>query len=478
MYRKLFFRIIILLYLNYLYCIIVLPLDTLPRENYELIYEINSPKDIIDQENRNSLFTTYEIGTPVQKVPLIMKPKLNFYTITSVFPVPNSEIDKYHKKFNFSDNFFIKYDFYNEIKSNSSIINWCRESEYYIAEECCSVNDTIIFYTNINMDNKLIKNINFEMMRNVEDNITGEIGLNIYDELGRSYNTFLGILKKNDLIDNYNWYFDFDSWNNKKGKLVIGSLPHEDYPNIYSEDNLYYTPSVQLSRLSYMEMKFDKVYINNNENKILLNTQAELRYDSNIIIGDLNYEKYILPKIDYLIKQEKCFNNTVRDFEYYHLYNFYYCINEKNIKNKIIEIFPSIYFYSNDFNNTFEININELLFEKDNYIYIPIIFNDITRKWSLGKVFSLKYKFVFNQDKKQIGYYKSLKEEKEEPKNYGIYIKITIFIVLAIILIVLGIAIGKMLSKSRKKRANELTDDYEYYMDENNENKCNINNDN
>ena len=35
-----------------------------------------------------------------------------------------------------------------------------------------------------------------------------------------------------------------------------------------------------------------------------------------------------------------------------------------------------------------------------------------------------------------------------------------------------------MLSKSRKKRANELDDDYEYYMDENNENKCNINNDN
>ena len=474
MYKKKFFGLINLLLINYIYCTIVLPLDTLPRENYELTYDINSPKDIMDQENRNSFFTTFEIGFPVQKVPLIIKPKLNYYVITSVFPVPNITISKNHKNYNFPDDFFNKYDFYNENKSNSSILNWCRETEYYNAEECCSVNDTILFYTDVNMENKIVPNINFELMRNVEDNITGEIGLNLYDEVGRTYNTFLGILKNNDLIKDYNWYFDFDAWNNKKGKIVIGSLPHEDYPDIYSEDDLFYTPSIQLSRLSYMEMRFDTVYINNKDDKIFFNTLAELRYDTNIIIGDNIYEKYILSKIDNLLEQQKCFNDTFKDYEHYFNFTFYYCLNDKNIKRKLNEILPPIYFYCNDFNHTFELKINELLFEKDKYIYIPIIFNDITRKWSLGKVFSLKYKFVFNQDKKEIGFYNTnYLEEKNETKNYMIYIKIIIFVVLSIIFLFLGIKIGKMLNKSRKKRANELTDDYEYYSDSNNENNIN-----
>ena len=294
MFKKNYFLIIFLLfinYINYLYCNIVLPLDTLPRENFKLIYDINSPEDIIDKENRISFFTTYEIGLPLQKVPLIIKPKTNFYVITSIYPFPNTTITDDFKKFNFSKKFFETYDFYNETKSKSCKINWCRESEYYIAEECCSVNDTIIYYQNIKMTKKINININFEMMRNVEDNITGEIGLNIYDALGRFYNTFLGILKMNELIKNYNWYFDFDSWDNQKGRLVIGSLPHEDYPDLYSEKDLFYTKSNQLSRSTFMEMKFDKVYIINDDKTINFNTDVELRYDSKIIIADYKYKK-------------------------------------------------------------------------------------------------------------------------------------------------------------------------------------------
>ena len=144
MFKKILSRIIFLLYINYLYCLIVLPLDTLPRENYCLFYDINSPRDIMDQENKKSFFTTFEIGSPIQKVPLIIKPKTNFYLITSVHPVINTTIDKNYKKFNFSKHFFETYDFYNENKSETAIINWCRENEYYNAEECCSVNDGIL----------------------------------------------------------------------------------------------------------------------------------------------------------------------------------------------------------------------------------------------------------------------------------------------------------------------------------------------
>ena len=78
---------------------------------------------------------------------------------------------------------------------------------------------------------------------------------------------------------------------------------------------------------------------------------------------------------------------------------------------------------------------------------------------------------------KQIGFYRKLKTIKETPKDFTILIKTSVIIVLSIILIFLGVKIGKIFNKSRKKRANELVDEYEYYSESNNENKCNINND-
>jgi hypothetical protein len=158
--------------------------------------------------------------------------------------------------------------------------------------------------------------------------------------------------------------------------------------------------------------------------------------------------------------------------------SFYYCKNENDIKKQLYEIITPIYFYSNDFNKTFEIKSKELLLEKDGYIYIQMLFHHIIKKWSLGTIFSLKYKFVFNQDRKQIGCYTKLKEEKIEPKNYSFILKVGVFIVLAIIILFLGIVIGRYLYKSRKKRANELSDDeYDYSLNDNVNNKCNINND-
>ena len=211
-------------------------------------------------------------------------------------------------------------------------------------------------------------------------------------------------------------------------------------------------------------MKFDKIYIINNDTKIYFDNEVEFIYDSKIIIGDHEYEKYLLNKIDFLIKTKKCFNDTIRDFEYFGIMHFYYCKKDEEIKKKLQKIIPTIYFNSKDFNYTFEINSDEILREKEEYIYIQILFNDITRKWSLGRVFSLKYKFVFNQDLGQIGFYK-MKDGSNSSKNLKVVLQVGIIFLLCSFLIFLGIQIGKILKKTRKKRANELTDEYDYYSD-------------
>jgi hypothetical protein len=454
---------------------IVLPLETLSRDNYKIYYDINTPKDIIDKENRNNFFTVFSIGNPVQNIPLMINPESSYYIITSVHPVINSTIDPNKNYYNFSSDFLTEYDFFDENLSRTCKINWCRESEYYRAEECCSVNDSILFYEDINMKIKNFRNVTFEMMRNVADNITGEIGLNMYDKQDRIYNTFLGRLKNNKLITNYVWYFDFESWNSPKGKLVIGSSPHEDYPNSYSRDDLI----IMNTKFDeeFFKISIDDVYIMDGGKQIKFNNNVDLRFDSNIIVGDIRYKKHILSKLSNLINEGLCFSDTIKDDKYFNDMNFFYCKNEENVKKVLDIIFSPIYLESKIFAFHFEITNQEILKVEGKYIYIQILFHDLLRKWTLGKLFSLKYKFVFNQENKQIGFYKKLKEiDNEIQTDYNLLIKIIIIVVLSIILISLGVLIGRYFYKSRKKRANELSDeDYEYCSTNNKDDKPDIN---
>ena len=220
-------KIVIFAFINNVLSRIVLPLKFLPRNNYKLLYPINSSYDLIDKENRQSFYIVFEMGKPNQNVPMILKPKSNFFILTNICSnFTNITFDDFSTKYNFSKDFMDKYDYYCSAKSDTSVLNYCRDSEYYYADEYCSFNDYIMLFEDFNMKNKRA-NINFETVEKMVDNITGEIGLNVYNRDGRSYDSFLGVLRANKLIDNYNWYFEFNSSDKKEANLIIGSLPHE-----------------------------------------------------------------------------------------------------------------------------------------------------------------------------------------------------------------------------------------------------------
>ena len=163
------------------------------------------------------------------------------------------------------------------------------------------------------MSNKIV-NINFEIIDFIKDNITGEIGLNLYDREGRSYNSFFGILKTNQLIENYNWYFDFNSPDEKEGKLVIGSLPHEDYSSLYNEDDLILTNSFMDISEEFLKLKFTKIYTIDNENdqniEYELGQNAEFCYDFNLIYGTVKYKNYLYNKLEKLLGKD-CFIDKI-----------------------------------------------------------------------------------------------------------------------------------------------------------------------
>ena len=260
-----------------------------------------------------------------------------------------------------------------------------------------------------------------------------------------------------------------------QGKLVIGSWPHEDYPFHYMKNDLMFSNSLIDSINEFMQIKFSKVYLTENKDEeneeIQFSENVELSYDSNLIYADNKYRSYLFNKMSDLINNGDCFTDIIKNFDNYGNFTFIYCKNENNIKNKLNLIIKTIYLFTADFNYTFEITPKEIIKEKNNYIFIQILFRDLSSKWTLGKIFTLKYQFTFNQDSRKIGFYKV--SHKNSKYNIKVILIIISIIILSAILIVLGIFIGKYLYKTRKRRANELNDEFDYVEENKNENSIN-----
>lgn len=485
--KKIFFQVIILflIKLELIECIIVIPFEQLSEDNYRKNNQ-TSHSYIIQKYFLKDLYTIFEVGTPSQKVPLFLRiNQYNFEITSSIF---EKEIS-YFYKYNLT-NFFKLYSSFNEEQSKTFETEGCTSEilNFLDHKKNCESNDAFLFYQNINLNQKnKFENINFTLIKNKRDNITGELGLGVIGVSHTSDKNFLKILKKMNIINNYIWYISLDAWNSTNGKLIIGSYPHEINPNMYNENDLIYKNIyIEDNTNKVWKLNFDKIYINstNTNNSIYINLNnkvAELVFDSDIIIGTNELEQKLKDIfLDDYIQEQKCFIEKYTQLYYQRFEaNFYYCDIE--LKNYLYELLPSINFYCNDYNYTFEINKNELFKEEDKYIYLLILFPTTknNNNFVLGNSITLKYPFVFNSDSGTIGLYTGYtktnnnnNKEEDNKNNQYILIKIIIIIILSVCLIIIGIIIGKKIyGIKRKQRANELLDDYEYNSVENNKEK-------
>ena len=475
---KIFHLFLALLILATSKCYIVLPVELLPKENYKTQYDLNSPKDIMSKEFISSYYTELEVGDPSQKIPILLKQKTNDYIITSSNPLAEPKRDYTSNKlvYDFSKNFLEKYSYYDESKSKTINLGQCEKRKPYdepekpIAEEVCGSNETISLYNNIDLKEKTnYKNFYFDLAKNSKDNVTGVIGLGLNDN---NYHTsFLKVLKSNKLIDSYYWFFEFNSWDSTSGKLILGSLLENIYSDKYSSDDLASTHSGDAMYV-YWDMYFDEIYTKKESDKIKFITnreKAELNVESNLIIGNNDYKNYLSTILNEFMN-EKCFNDTFKGYDEMYDYDsditFYYCKNDKNVKDKLMNSISTIYFNSVDLKTTFELTKEQILKENNDYIFINIVFSKNVNRWILGKQIALKYKFIFNPEAKNIYYYPSMSKSEPEKTNY---LKIILICALLVIVCIIGIIIGKFLyGKTKKRRANELKDDnYEYFPEEN-----------
>ena len=299
---------------------------------------------------------------------------------------------------------------------------------------------------------------------------------------------FVKQLKSNyKIIETFDISFKYNS--ESEGVIIIGQEPHLYDPENYFEmqyriyganggESLY--DWYLFPDTSYISLKKEingTIEIINEPIKIM--RALKIKFDFGLILGTDEYRKMI-KKIffDNLITEEKCFEENIKKEKYGEIF-IYYC-DKKLTEDLIQNEFPSIYFNVKQFNKTFELTYKDLFREKDGKLYFLIYFDSSNYGpfFTVGSIFLKKYFFTFNQDTKMIGYYNVdlPNGQKDKVSNKIIsFLKneylIIIVVILFIIFGVVGFFFGKAVYDTvRKKRVNELDDNYDYVSQDNNKN--------
>ena len=389
--------------------------------------------------------------------------------------------------------------FYNPLLSKSFINiteyigSFPSNIKYCKATEKCSLYNDIYLNTNISINNlSFIFEVN-EYYGKIENTtqICGYIGLQIHNnnnEYQYQYKNdyFVNSLKKSDIINSYAWTIlylnntieknDILNYTNEdyEGLLICG-INENEYKSIFKTDNIKTIKAEVRGSDIYWDMINIKSSYQHSNNK----------YEFSDIRVTFNNE------INYIICSHPFFNSIKDTFFNIPLKNNICSIIEKLepmgssvivCEKKILEKikdFPIISLIHEELDFIFEITYKDLFIEYNNKIIFLLIYNAYGfNYWSLGKIFMRKYPFIFDYDKKTINFvniyninksdFDKKNQKNENKKSFWKYLKIILIIFLIIIGNIIGIIIGAFFwNKKRKKRANELDDDFEYKMGKN-----------
>ena len=374
----------------------------------------------------NNLISQIEIGYPKQKINIYLSSKdYEFYieenlTNESYYNYNNSTFSK--KKSNEMEFFDSPY-----------------YSGFYMQD--------IFTFKNTNNSEIAINNFSFILSNNLIGKGYSTIGLNYYNPSDDYNINFLKQLKEKKVISNYTWNLKY--LDNNNGIITFGSFPHM-YNNLFLKENLRFTSTSFNENNLDWNIFFDKIIFNNNKEQIIFkgSTICELNLERDLIKAPFEY-KFIF--IKYIFNQSKCEEVNVST-------NIFYICDKKT---KIYKL-PSIQFKSRDLNFTFEMTYKDLFKEINGKLFFLIYFNKLDKNqfkfWILGKPFIKKYQFIFEQEKRLVGFYQII----ENPISY-FKLQVTLICILSSIIIILWILVFRFFKyKIRKKRINEIDDIYDY----------------
>ena len=481
------------------------PLQFSKQENSPSQLDNNFTIENISQLYIEAKFTsTIEIGNPPQKTELLFSSERH-----GIIMIEDQNITM--------DNFF------NKKLSTSINITHDYDKNFFGYDKPVTLIDSLFFPFYDSNTKKLskieikdypfiylTKTASWERYENIEfvNNIDGKAymvyGSKVHCDWRNELNENLpNILKHNDITDNYNFIIEY---NNKKEKdnnydfeIIIGKQLHQIYPDIYSEYNLVHTKALSYAGEINWIVEFDEVFyfpenfkfnidINKDDLNIISfdNNLNDNKTYSYIDRGQMAFEiDFILCPKFYYFTLEKLFSkyeDKCKVERAQRRYAFYVC--DKDFKT---DDFPPIFFFHRELNYTFILKPDEIfkiIRDKKYYLLVYDLYRP--NEWYLGKIFLEKYSFNYNMESKEIGFYKKSnnynkdkdnkdKDKKDKDDSNILLINLIWIAVLIILIVVFFFIIKKLLSKMRKKRANELDDNYDYTVNGENNEKRNEN---
>ena len=190
------------------------------------------------------------------------------------------------------------------------------------------------------------------------------------------------------------------------------------------------------------------------------------------------YEYYSSIKssfFDSLISQELC-KIEYGSLEFFYTFS---CLKTPETLEKIAR-FPTLNFLSKKLHKNFSLNYTELFFLEHQKIYFKVLFinGEFNPSFRLGKVFLRKYQFVFDYERKSVGFYNmeynnNINDNNNNNNNNikNNEIKYNICEILIVLSIIGAAALGgyflgrKKQYENRRKKANEMEDEFDYYKE-------------
>ena len=385
-------------------------------------YIKNKTANITQQLTESEIFTQLKIGNPPQKI----LTKIAFDEFTFYIS-------------NFQNNSSNKY--YNNKNSNSfKIINKEEQNyEYFFGQ----IAEEKFYFSNIKNKEIVLNNFPFIFSKKIpiSKNYPSGIGCIIRNKIKKEIN-FFHELKSKNIIHNSTFSFIFSNIN--EGECIIGKYPHE-YNSSFDKNNFYYDKIRFNYMLDSSSVTFSELITYNQ----IYKEDYDLEFDINLygIIVHYDYFQFIKKNFfDEYITINKC--NIIMNERFNH----FICDDDIDITK-----FQNITFINKVMNMSFILDYNDLFFKYENKV-IFLAFNDKTLSgiWKLGRIFMVKYQIIFDLDREIVGFYKNIKN----PRNN--YLKIIIFVILVCIIGILLFKYYKIVKKNRKVRANELEENFDY----------------
>ena len=433
---------------NYNFTIIYILIILIPLIHTEVTIEFERKFPLLTKENimnnliENNIYTTLTLGTPEQKIPVLIKINEHESYIAGTESTGN------YSKFNEKNSITFKTD--------------QKETKYF--------SDFVYAYKSkdtFNINSKKYEDFDFYLgTKETFSNplsYSGILGLgkkvNCYDKnQSNVLESFIEQLQRRKIIKNQVYYIKY--LNENKGQIIIGDYPHEINKKNYNEINLRTSKGVyDFDCDGYWDFYFDNVTYNNKK----INEFPQFHVKFQLEQGVIEVGNYFYNIVNNYFIQNKCVEKIIEGYSNYYSFN---C--EGNVD---ISKFPNLTFYQKVLDMEFTLTYKDLFYFFDNRHYFLIIINCNPKSstyWIMGTPFFKKYLSVFDVSftKEKIGFY--LKEGNNENKENIVvheeykHYKISFFISVAIIIGLIILLYYIFIRWPRKKRANELLDDFEY----------------